>query len=263
MLIHSGYDGFPSYFGRRRKPRLLGFLGCARNRRPARSRSWHSSDSKRGCVRWCRGRLPPSPRQKPAPQQQRSPILHSPYRAAEAACRRRRWRQHCASAAQSLPLRPARHRRSRKNAAPRRRAHAGARAKAADHAVSPRGRMTSPNPPLCSRPWRSCAGHCRERRLAGTPLPAMATLKDGGFLLLAKADDTKALVQSPRSPRPTLMTREELEAAWDGRLVLMTRRAALVDLTRRFDISWFLGAIHKYRRLLGEVLVASFFLQLF
>src|SRR5712671_3925430 len=59
------------------------------------------------------------------------------------------------------------------------------------------------------------------------------------------------------------MTRAELEAVWDGRLVLMTRRAALTDLARRFDISWFLGAIHKYRRLLGEVLVASFFLQIF
>ena len=43
----------------------------------------------------------------------------------------------------------------------------------------------------------------------------------------------------------------------------MTRRAGLADLSRRFDITWFLGAIHKYRRLLGEVLVASFFLQLF
>jgi ATP-binding cassette, subfamily B, bacterial HlyB/CyaB len=59
------------------------------------------------------------------------------------------------------------------------------------------------------------------------------------------------------------MTREELEAIWDGRLVLMTRRAGLLDLSRRFDITWFLGAIHKYRRLLGEVLVASFFLQVF
>ncbi len=59
------------------------------------------------------------------------------------------------------------------------------------------------------------------------------------------------------------MTREEFEAVWDGGLVLMTRRAALTDLARRFDVTWFLGAIHKYRRLLGEVLVASFFLQLF
>jgi subfamily B ATP-binding cassette protein HlyB/CyaB len=43
----------------------------------------------------------------------------------------------------------------------------------------------------------------------------------------------------------------------------MTRRASLMDLTRRFDITWFLGAIHKYRAQLAEVLVASFFLQLF
>ena len=43
----------------------------------------------------------------------------------------------------------------------------------------------------------------------------------------------------------------------------MTRRASLGDLARKFDITWFLPAIHKYRRLLAEVLVASFFLQLF
>src|SRR2546422_593829 len=43
----------------------------------------------------------------------------------------------------------------------------------------------------------------------------------------------------------------------------MTRRAVLSDLSRRFDVTWFLGAIHKYRYFLGEVLVASFFLQLF
>ena len=70
-------------------------------------------------------------------------------------------------------------------------------------------------------------------------------------------------MQSPSSPRPALMTQAEFEAVWDGRLVFMTRRAGLLDLSRRFDITWFLGAIHKYRRLLAEVLVASFFLQLF
>ncbi|MBL6654186.1 MAG: type I secretion system permease/ATPase, partial [Reyranella sp.] len=59
------------------------------------------------------------------------------------------------------------------------------------------------------------------------------------------------------------MTREELTLLWDGGLVVMARRAGLADVTRRFDVTWFLGAIHKYRRLLGEVLVASFFLQLF
>ena len=59
------------------------------------------------------------------------------------------------------------------------------------------------------------------------------------------------------------MTRAELEAVWDGQLVLMARRTGILDLSRRLDITWFLGAIHKYRHVLGRVLVASFFLQLF
>src|SRR6202047_899350 len=100
-------------------------------------------------------------------------------------------------------------------------------------------------------------------RLPNTPLPAIAALRDGGFLFLGKVGDDKALVQAFGAPRPALMTRAEFEAVWDGRLVLMTRRANLLDLSRRFDVTWFLGAIHKYRRMLGEVLIASFFLQLF
>jgi subfamily B ATP-binding cassette protein HlyB/CyaB len=99
-------------------------------------------------------------------------------------------------------------------------------------------------------------------RLASTPLPAIACLSDGGFLLVGKAGSDKVLVQTPLAPRPVLMTREEFEAVWDRRLILMTRRAGLSDIARRFDITWFLGAIHKYRYLLSEVLLASFFLQL-
>src|SRR5215472_5207456 len=100
-------------------------------------------------------------------------------------------------------------------------------------------------------------------RLSKTPLPAIAARRDGGFLLLGKTGDDKILVQGPYAPRPELMTREQFEAACDGRIVLMTRRVGLVDLSRRFDITWFLGAIHKYRHQLTEVFVASFFLQLF
>ena len=100
-------------------------------------------------------------------------------------------------------------------------------------------------------------------RLETTPMPAIAALRDGGFLLLGKFGDGKVLVQSPQSQRPALMTKSEFEAISDGRILLMTRRAALVDMARRFDVTWFLGAIHKYRRHLSEVLVASFFLQLF
>jgi ATP-binding cassette, subfamily B, bacterial HlyB/CyaB len=100
-------------------------------------------------------------------------------------------------------------------------------------------------------------------RLAGTPMPALAALRDGGFLLLGKVGEDKVMVLEPGRPRPIVMAQAEFEAVWDGRLLLMTKRASLTDLSRRFDITWFFGAVHKYRRLLSEVLVASFFLQLF
>src|SRR5262249_59153071 len=84
-------------------------------------------------------------------------------------------------------------------------------------------------------------------RLAKTPLPGIAVLRDGTFLLLAKTGEDKALVQAPLSPRPTLMTRSELEAVWGGELVLMTRRAGLTDLSRRFDFYLVPGGLPQYR----------------
>ncbi len=105
--------------------------------------------------------------------------------------------------------------------------------------------------------------HSTWRRLANTPLPGIAVLRDGRFLIIGKAGEDQVLVQDPLAPRPALMNRADFEAIWDGRLVLMAARAGLLELSRRFDVTWFLGAIHKYRHLLGEVLIASFFLQLF
>src|ERR1700738_4185672 len=55
---------------------------------------------------------------------------------------------------------------------------------------------------LKARAWRT-----RWSRLATTPLPAIASLRDGGFLVLAKAGEDKVLVQSPQTYRPVLMTR--------------------------------------------------------
>ena len=63
-------------------------------------------------------------------------------------------------------------------------------------------------------------------RLAKTPLPAIAALRDGGFMVLAKAAEDQVLVQSPQASRPALMTRAELLAVWDGVLatVIAPRR---------------------------------------
>jgi subfamily B ATP-binding cassette protein HlyB/CyaB len=101
----------------------------------------------------------------------------------------------------------------------------------------------------------------RWERLAFTPLPAIAPLKDGRFLVIGKFRDGRILVQDPNAATPENLDRAQLEAIWTGRLILVARRAGLTDLSRRFDVTWFFGAIYKYRRDLFNVLAASFSLQ--
>jgi subfamily B ATP-binding cassette protein HlyB/CyaB len=100
-------------------------------------------------------------------------------------------------------------------------------------------------------------------RLAGTPLPALARRTDGRYVVVAKADADKVLVQDPIEQSPIVLPRGQFEEVWDRRLVLMTKRAHLRPEDRKFDFTWFIPAIVKYRRLLGEVALASFFLQVF
>jgi subfamily B ATP-binding cassette protein HlyB/CyaB len=95
------------------------------------------------------------------------------------------------------------------------------------------------------------------------PLPAIVELKDRTFLIVGRVTAADALDQVPSEGGRRVIKRTKFEYDWSGRIVLMARRATLADVARRFDITWFLQAMHKYRRLLVEVLVGSFFLQLF
>src|SRR5260370_28228032 len=79
-----------------------------------------------------------------------------------------------------------------------------------------------------------CSRTTSWKRLAGTPLPGIAALRTGGFLLLGKIAEDSALVVSTSSPQPEFMTRAEFEAVWDGRLVLVKRRKSLSDFVHRF-----------------------------
>ncbi len=100
-------------------------------------------------------------------------------------------------------------------------------------------------------------------RLATTPLPVLALDRDGGFFILAKCEDDQILIHDPRIGRPQTLSRAELEARWFGEIILFTSRASLAGELARFDFTWFIPAIVKYRKLLGEILLVSFVLNLF
>ncbi|VVD61359.1 Toxin RTX-I translocation ATP-binding protein [Pandoraea iniqua] len=100
-------------------------------------------------------------------------------------------------------------------------------------------------------------------RLEKTPLPAIAVMRDGTFMLLGKIAEGLAVVQDSCSGQVLALPLAEFEARATGELVLATQRAAMLGAGGKFDIAWFLPAFMKYRRLIGEVLLISLFLQLF
>ncbi|KQW35124.1 MULTISPECIES: type I secretion system permease/ATPase [Pseudomonas] len=100
-------------------------------------------------------------------------------------------------------------------------------------------------------------------RLGQTPLPAIACASDGGFFIIARMDQEKILIHDPRSQRPELISAEQLQARWGGELILIRSQSSLAGELSKFDFTWFIPAIVKYRKLLGEVLLVSFVLQIF
>ncbi|WP_233164168.1 type I secretion system permease/ATPase [Chromobacterium sp. ASV23] len=100
-------------------------------------------------------------------------------------------------------------------------------------------------------------------RLERTPMPAIAELHDGRFILLAKALEGRVLIQNGLSGEMSMMDIQCFEALWNGYLVLLAKRAKLVEGKDVFDISWFVPALLKYKRLLVDVLLMSLFIQMF
>jgi subfamily B ATP-binding cassette protein HlyB/CyaB len=112
-------------------------------------------------------------------------------------------------------------------------------------------------------PVKARAISARPERLESLPLPALGQLNDGGWLVIGKAADGKVLVQAPHAAGAEILTREAFAQRWSGRVILMARRASLNDPYRRFGVAWFFDAVMKYRAPMTEVLVGSFFLQIF
>ena len=106
-------------------------------------------------------------------------------------------------------------------------------------------------------------------------LPAIAKANDGRYFIIARVGEPTSDQQDGSTAEPQVLVLEadqstpqqiplsELEERWNGELILLTKRGGMGEAIREFDIRWFIPALMKYRKLFGEVLLASFFIQMF
>lgn len=100
-------------------------------------------------------------------------------------------------------------------------------------------------------------------KLESKALPAIIRLKDDSYAILAQLGEKEILIHEPAQQQPRSVTYEEFNNIWSGEVILLTKRSGMLAACKQFDFSWFVPAILKYRRFLGEVFIASFFIQLF
>jgi len=94
------------------------------------------------------------------------------------------------------------------------------------------------------------------------PLPAIARLHEGNYCVLLKAlpDKTKVLVFDPQRKATVEAVAPAFEAQVD-RYVVLRHRAALARAA--FGLRWFWREMATYKKIMAEVLIGSFTVQLF
>lgn len=104
-------------------------------------------------------------------------------------------------------------------------------------------------------------------RLPMTTLPALVWCETGTHFILAKMDGSgasaKYLIQDLEHSRPMVLEAADFAQRYSGKLILLASRASILGSLAKFDFTWFIPAVIKYRRIFFEVLMVSVVLQLF
>ncbi|WP_414441446.1 type I secretion system permease/ATPase [Burkholderia sp. 22PA0106] len=103
----------------------------------------------------------------------------------------------------------------------------------------------------------------RQDRLDRSPLPALCIDRDGKHFIAARKDGDAVLAFEAHSTQPVLLSKDDIARRSTGHMIVFASRASLTGELAKFDFSWFIPAVVKYRRLLLEVLGISLILQVF
>jgi len=95
------------------------------------------------------------------------------------------------------------------------------------------------------------------------PIPAIFILKDQTFGVVLKInhEDKKALIFIPEDKNAKEVTFEEFNNISTGEIIFLSHK--MMNTQIKFGFKWFYLEILKYKRIMGEVMLGSFVVQLF
>lgn len=98
-------------------------------------------------------------------------------------------------------------------------------------------------------------------RLGLIALPALALVSSTYHFMVIRCTETSVLILDPHEGRTRELDLETFAGMYQGRLLVVASRESSGSGTARFDFTWFIPVLVKYRRPLLEVLVVSLLLQ--
>lgn len=86
--------------------------------------------------------------------------------------------------------------------------------------------------------------------------PVILFDNQGSPFILAKTNEDKCLVQRPNKETPEVISYDELKENWNKKSLKINQKQA------RFDITWFIPEFLQHKRVLSEIFLFSFVLQI-
>ena len=95
------------------------------------------------------------------------------------------------------------------------------------------------------------------------PMPAILQLKDNSYIILLalKPEENAVLTLTPLEKHPKSHTYEELQKQMKDFVIILKHKSFNDDV--KFGFKWFFNEIFKYKKIIGQVLLGSFVVQLF
>lgn len=102
-----------------------------------------------------------------------------------------------------------------------------------------------------------------EKLVDSYPLPLLVLKKDGTYMSVVQvnAEAKELLIYDTTSKEPYTLSYEMYEEIASGRVIVLKHRILSEQI--RFGFGWFFHQIIKYKKVMSEVLIASFVIQLF